>query len=121
MSLVVDYLVPMIYPSHWGSGQFGVASPINQPYEITNRSLAEFQRVSEGSGVRLVPWIQDFDLAGVHYGPEEVRAQLQAARDLGIDGFLLWNAQVRSTADAPAPTRAPQPRRGATARQRTVW
>src|SRR3546814_19579809 len=103
MSLVVDYLVPMIYPSHWGSGQFGVASPINQPYEITNRSLAEFQRVSEGSGVRLVPWIQDFDLAGVPYGPEEVRPTNQAARALGIHGFLPSNAPVLYTAEAPDP------------------
>src|SRR3546814_14265469 len=104
MSRVVDYLAPMIYPSHWGSGQFGVASPINQPYEITNRSLAEFQRVSEGSGVRLVPWIQDFDLAGVHYGPEEVRAQTQAARALGIDGLPPGNGPGPHPAEGLHPT-----------------
>ena len=100
---VVDYLAPMIYPSHWGPGQFGVGSPINEPYEITKRSLTEFQRVAEGSGARFLPWLQDFDLHGVAYGPAEVRAQIDAAAELGIDGFLLWNAQVRYTPEALSP------------------
>jgi len=103
MARVVDYLAPMVYPSHWGPGQFGVPSPVNDPYEITRRSLSEFQRVAEGTGVRFLPWLQDFDLGGVAYGPAEVRAQIQAARDVGIEGFLLWNAQVRYTPDALDP------------------
>src|SRR3546814_12800622 len=103
MSRVVDYLAPMIYPSHWGSGQFGVASPINQPYEITNRSLAEFQRVSEGSGVRLVPWIQDFDLAGVHYGPEEVRPRSKPPATPAS------TASSCGTPSSPPPQRPPTP------------
>src|SRR3546814_15107862 len=52
MSRVVDYLAPLIYPSHWGSGQFGVPSPINHPSQITNPSQAALQRVTEGSGGR---------------------------------------------------------------------
>lgn len=100
---VVDYLAPMTYPSHWGPGQFGVGSPIHEPYEITKRSLSEFQRVAEGSGARFLPWLQDFDLHGVAYGPAEVRAQIDAAAELGIDGFLLWNARVRYTPEALTP------------------
>lgn len=103
MARVVDYLAPMLYPSHWGPGQFGVPSPVNDPYEITHRSLAEFQHIAEGTGVRFLPWIQDFDLGGVAYGPAEVRAQIDAARDLGVEGFLLWNAQVRYTPEALDP------------------
>ena len=103
MARVVDYLAPMIYPSHWGPGQFGVPSPVRDPYEITHRALAEFQHVADGTGVRFVPWVQDFDLGGVAYGPAEVRAQITAARELGMEGFLLWNAQVRYTPDALDP------------------
>src|SRR5918994_3249372 len=62
MASVVDYLAPMIYPSHWGPGMYRVDNPIKQPYDIAVKSLADFQRVSEGTGVRLLPWIQDFDL-----------------------------------------------------------
>ncbi len=105
MATVVDYLAPMIYPSHWGKGQYRVDNPIGEPFEITKRSLADFQRVTAGTGVRLLPWIQDFTLYGVPYGPAEVRAQIDAAASLGITGFLLWNPNVRYTDGALTPTR----------------
>jgi hypothetical protein len=103
MARVVDYLAPMIYPSHWGPNQYRVDSPIREPFEITKRSLADFQRITAGTGVRLLPWIQDFTLFGVPYGPAEVRAQIDAAASLGITGFLLWNPNVRYTDAALTP------------------
>lgn len=95
MATVVDYLAPMVYPSHWGPGMYRVDSPINEPTEIVAKSLADFQRVTEGTGVRFLPWLQDFTLYGVPYGDAEVRAQIDAARMVGIDGFMLWNPNVR--------------------------
>lgn len=96
-----DYLAPMVYPSHWVRGEYGVAHPEAQPYDIVRASLADFQEKAKGTGTPLVPWLQDFTL-GVPYGPAEVKAQIQAAEDLGIDSFLLWNARVRYTRDALA-------------------
>ncbi|MEX2293954.1 MAG: putative glycoside hydrolase [Acidimicrobiales bacterium] len=106
MARVVDYLAPMIYPSHWGPGQYGVARPIREPHEITVRALSDFQRVAAGSGVQFLPWIQDFTLYNVPYGVAEVRAQIDAAESLGIHGFLLWNPNVRYTAAALSPIAA---------------
>ena len=103
MAAVVDYLAPMVYPSHWGPGMYRVPNPIKQPGEIVAKSLADFQRVTEGTGVRFLPWLQDFTLYGVPYGAAEVKAQIDAAASLGIDGFLLWNPNVRYTADALTP------------------
>lgn len=103
MARVVDYLAPMVYPSHWGPGMYDVDSPINQPYEITKRSLAHFQQLTADAGVRYVPWLQDFSLYGVPYGPAEVRAQIDAAAELGLTGFLLWDPNVTYTADALDP------------------
>jgi hypothetical protein len=103
MAAVVDYLAPMVYPSHWGPGMYRVDSPIHQPYEIVEKSLADFQRVTEGTGVRFVPWLQDFTLFGVAYGPEQVKAQIDAAASLGINGFMLWNPNVRYHGDALTP------------------
>ena len=98
----VDYIAPMLYPSHWVRGEYGVADPNRQPYDIVKATLADFQAKTEGTGVALVPWIQDFSL-GHPYGPDEVRAQIDAARDLGVDDWLLWNASVVYTDQALDP------------------
>jgi hypothetical protein len=95
----VDYIAPMVYPSHWGPGEYNVASPNSQPYDIVFRSLADFRKQTRGTGARVVPWLQDFSL-GVAYGPAEVRAQIQAAARRGIDEWLLWDPLVTYTADA---------------------
>jgi hypothetical protein len=101
MAREVDYIAPMVYPSHWGAGEYDVSSPNSQPYAIVRRSLRAFQRDVRGTGARLVPWLQDFTL-GVSYGPDEVRAQVEAARADGIDEFLLWDPAVTYTAEALA-------------------
>ena len=99
MARNVDYISPMLYPSHWGPGEYNVSSPNAEPYAIVNRSLRDFQRQVRGTGARVVPWLQDFSL-GVTYGPEEVRAQIEAAKDVGIDEWLLWDPLVTYTSDA---------------------
>lgn len=89
----VDYVAPMIYPSHWGPGEYGVADPNSQPFDIVAASLRDFQTVTKGTGARVVPWLQDFSL-GVDYGDAQVRAQIDAAARVGIDSFFLWSPSV---------------------------
>ena len=103
MARTVDYIAPMVYPSHWGPGEYDVANPNGEPYAITRRSLADFARKTRFTGARVVPWLQDFSL-GVDYGPAEVAAQIRAARDAGMDEFILWDPAVTYTADALEPT-----------------
>ena len=98
MSDHVDYVAPMVYPSHWGRGEYGVAHPEAQPYDITRASLAQFQRVLAGTNTAVVPWLQDFSMR-VSYGPDEVRAQIDAAADLGISDWLLWDPEVTYTTE----------------------
>ena len=98
MSDHVDYVAPMVYPSHWGRGEYGVAHPEAQPYDITRASLAQFQQVLAGTNTAVVPWLQDFSMR-VSYGPAEVRAQIDAAADLGITDWLLWDPKVTYTTD----------------------
>ena len=99
----VDYVSPMIYPSHWGPGEFGVADPNRQPGDIVAASLVDFHHAVAGSGAAVVPWLQDFSAGGVTYGPVEVRAQIDAARAAGSPGFLLWNSGSTYTVEALAP------------------
>jgi hypothetical protein len=99
MARQVDYIAPLVYPSHWGAGEYNVANPNAQPYQIVQRSLTDFERDVVGTPARLVPWVQDFSL-GVTYGPYQVRAEIAAARRDGIDEFLLWDPAVTYTASA---------------------
>lgn len=95
----VDYVSPMIYPSHWGPGEYNVADPNSEPYKIVNRTLKDWQRVVRGTGADVIPWLQDFSL-GVHYGPAKVRAQIDATANNKINSFLLWSPSCRYTQGA---------------------
>jgi hypothetical protein len=99
MSEHLDYVAPMVYPSHWGPGEYGVRDPNSQPYDIVLRSLQDFQKDVRGTGARVVPWLQDFSL-GVDYGPAQVGAEIQGANDAGIDEYLLWDPLVTYTSAA---------------------
>ena len=101
----VDYVSPMVYPSHWGPGEYDVADPVRQPADIVRASITDFQHVVAGSGAAVVPWLQDFSAGGVTYGPVEVRAQIDAALAAGAGGFLLWNSGSFYTAQALEPAR----------------
>jgi hypothetical protein len=104
MARHVEYLAPMLYPSHWVPGEYGVANPNKQPYDIIKATLADFQAKVAGTGAVLVPWLQDFSL-GHPYGPGEVRAQMDAAAALGVPDWLLWNAGASYTVGALDPSR----------------
>jgi hypothetical protein len=99
MARHVDYVAPMLYPSHWRPNEYDVADPNGQPYDIVLRATRHFQRQVRGTGARVVNWLQDFSL-GRDYGADEVRAQIEASRDAGVEDFLLWDAAVTYTADA---------------------
>ena len=173
MSKYLDYISPMVYPSHYGPGNLGLAVPDAQPYETIYRSMSASRRVLAGlegpeeeaeavsgndiaqeteavsgndvsqeaatetggavsqeaaavSGngavsaaeetelpdpkemepaeeirAQVRPWLQDFTATWVDghitYGPEEIRAQIQAVYDAGYEEWILWNAANRYT------------------------
>lgn len=102
MSAHVDYVAPMVYPSHWGPGEYGVADPDRQPYDIVYLSLLDFENATEGSEAQVIAWLQDFSL-GSSYGAAEVKAQIEASLDAGVDGFLLWDPAATYTSDGLTP------------------
>jgi hypothetical protein len=90
VSRYVDAVYPMVYPSHYNPGEYGIRDPSAWPGRIVGRSLLDFQRALEGRKARLTPWLQDFSL-GRTYTIDDVRRQIAAARGHGANGFLLWN------------------------------
>jgi len=92
----VDVVCPMVYPSHYAPHSFGLADPDASPYEVVFRAMQDAVRRSRPGGAIIRPWLQDFSL-GHTYGPAEVRRQIEAAREAGVDQWLLWNPGSRYT------------------------
>jgi hypothetical protein len=93
---LVDYVCLMIYPSHFETGNIPVDGPPNDfPAETVTYTLQKTEELIPGSMSKMRPWLQDFTypLEGYSaYGPDEVRAQIDAAEAMGVSGWLLWNA-----------------------------
>jgi hypothetical protein len=98
----LDTVSPMVYPSHYSSGEFGLADPNADPGATVAYSLTHFRRELRGTGAQLRPWLQDFS-QGRTYGLAELQAQIDAARKLGARGYLLWNPAGVYTPGALAP------------------
>lgn len=99
-----DLISPMVYPSHFHKGEYGIADPNRSPYAIIVKSLGDCKKRLPNKTVR--PWLQDFSL-GYPYGAKEVQAQIKAAHDVGYDDYLLWNARSRFTEAAFAKEKSP--------------
>ncbi len=95
---VVDFMCPMMYPSHYGPGNYGLSVPDAFPYETIDRGIKDALDRDDhvDTPAKLRPWIQDFTARWVKgyipYGPAEVEAQIRALEDNGINEYLLWNA-----------------------------
>jgi hypothetical protein len=95
----VDAVYPMVYPSHFYAGEYGLDDPNADPGDTVDQALADFQRALRGKKALLVPWLQDFSL-GRTYTLVDVQAQIQAARGRGAAGFMLWNPVGLYTTEA---------------------
>lgn len=95
---VVDVICPMMYPSHYGPGNFGLSVPDAAPYETIDRSLKDAINRNKNlvTPARIRPWLQDFTATWVkghiRYRAKEVRAQIDALKANGIEEYLIWNA-----------------------------
>jgi hypothetical protein len=96
----VDYICPMVYPSHYGPGNYGFQNPNAYPYEVVKSALLDGLKKSQDSPVIIRPWLQDFNLGKPVYGAAEVRAQIKATYDAGLEEWILWNAGNRYTGKA---------------------
>lgn len=80
----VDFISPMIYPSHYSSGSFGFDKPNNYPYEVITASLTDgLNRGVESRNLR--PFLQGF-----WHSSNGVRLNIKAAEDKGLH-WILWN------------------------------
>jgi hypothetical protein len=93
LSKYLDAVYPMVYPSHYRSGEFNLPDPGAVPGQTVALSLRDFRKAMLGRKAMLIPWLEDFTLSGGHRPPEEVWAQIRSARRYHTKGFLLWNPE----------------------------
>ncbi len=108
LSSLADVVLPMVYPSHYYRGAYGLAFPNAEPYAVVSRALADGVKRNEKlrNAARIRPWLQSFSIRRVRYGPKEIRAQIDATHDLGLTDWVLWNASGRYPAGAFLPNGA---------------
>lgn len=106
MAKYLDYICPMIYPSHFGEGNYGVKYPDLEPQEIIRKSLIaskeKLSAIPEGEHKAIVrPWLQDFTASWIKhyqkYGKEEIREQIKGVYDAGYEEWILWNSGSKYT------------------------
>lgn len=109
----LDYICPMVYPSHYGNGVYGIPIPDAKPYETVNAAMnAAHTVIEQDKAANLVDnayaenraWLQSFTATWVNghisYGPEQIRAQIDGAKDAGCEEWILWNAGIKYQKDS---------------------
>ncbi|UJF33305.1 putative glycoside hydrolase [Paenibacillus hexagrammi] len=102
ISKYVNTISPMLYPSHYSSGVYGVKHPDLQPYAIIHKAIGDAilknnilqKQGIQAAGIR--PWFQDFTATWVKphqtYDANDVREQVKAAKEYQVEQFILWNS-----------------------------
>lgn len=110
-----DFVAPMVYPSHYPKSFLGLGNPNDHPYKVvhyamqsgvnrmkaTTTVVAGFAHTRIGTSTpaqytkpayspdKLRTWIQDFDYGG-DYDAIDVRNQIQASYDAGVNSWMIW-------------------------------
>ena len=108
MAQHLDYICPMVYPSHYHNGAYGItvpdAEPYNTIYAAASASVQALDVLPEDNRAHVRMWLQNFTASWVNghisYGPAEIRAQIKGAYDAGYDEWILWNAAVNYQPEA---------------------
>ena len=91
----VDVVLPMVYPSHYPHGSFGIKSPNAAPYETIKIAIDTARVRDQKLGIttpeHVRPWLQAFTLGAPEYGPQQLEAMKKAVYDAGYDGWVMWN------------------------------
>ncbi len=106
MAEYLDYICPMIYPSHYQEGSYGIEYPDKEPYNLILTALDKSNEALNSistSTATVRPWLQDFTATWLKhhsaYGAKEIREQIQAVYDAGYTEWLLWNGSNNYTKD----------------------
>ncbi len=112
-----DYIMPMVYPSHYNKGFAGLKNPNDDPYTVIYRSMVEAVRRTTATSTvvktlsgfpiastspqlytkegyvsgKMRAWLQDFDY-GKDYTADDIDAQIRGNQDAGLTSWIFWDA-----------------------------
>ncbi|SFH78094.1 hypothetical protein SAMN04487830_10829 [Pseudobutyrivibrio sp. OR37] len=103
----LDCLCPMIYPSHYASGEFGLETPDANPHDTIYMALDGSKQVlkdiPEDECAVIRPWLQAFTASWVEgyidYDGAAIRKEIDAVYEAGYDEWILWNSKSNYTSD----------------------
>lgn len=93
-----EYICPMIYPSHYGSGFYGFNVPDQYPYEVVRTALLEAleRNAAQRNPAIIRSWYQGFTATWVKgyipYEEDAIGKQIAAGVELGLNEYIIWNA-----------------------------
>ena len=105
LAKATDVLLPMVYPSHYPHGAFGIDKPNVAPYDIVHIAITRARERDAKLGIygeHVRPWLQAFSIGTPKYGPHELEGQKRAVYDSGYDGWVLWEPGSRYDIFLPA-------------------
>jgi hypothetical protein len=101
----VDVVLPMVYPSHFTRNSYQIRYPNAHPYETLDHAFKDMKARSApfAKTAKIIPWYQDFTLGPPRYGVAQIRAQMKAGYDNGLQSWILWNPKSNYTVAALQP------------------
>ena len=92
LSKHTDYLSPMLYPSGFASGFFGLENPSEYPHVVIYKSIDQIKDIIEPNRIR--PWLQhfkDYAHSEKFYRQKEIKEQIRATDEHNASGWMMWS------------------------------
>ncbi|MCF7793519.1 MAG: putative glycoside hydrolase [Candidatus Cloacimonetes bacterium] len=93
LSKYLDKIHPMIYSSHFADNFSYRKNVPNEVYHLMYKGTKLTMEHAQ-SGCKVIPYIQANSWK-VNYKEEYMHSQIQAIKDLGASGYILWNSSNR--------------------------
>lgn len=94
----VDYICPMIYPSHWPAESMRIDRPDLNPKETVKRAMEFSKRALGENGYKVRPWLQAFSASWLkkgfwqRYTIKQINEQIEPLSFYDISQYCLWNS-----------------------------
>jgi hypothetical protein len=99
LSKYLDFICPMIYPSHYGTDYWPVLNVNEHPYDLvgleirgSEKKLQALKEEWTGHVAVCRPWLQAFNSPNSVYDYGKIRVQVSACNDNGVFTWMYWNS-----------------------------